>query len=254
VNTFLQVDTSELAKLVGALDNAAEVLNAGAANAVNRTAVKVRRDTVKQIVSQVRLDEKYVDSKVMVEQLATVSKPQAIVEVPDQAVSLARYDAQQRTKSNVWTAAKYAATFGTLAAPVRLPSGKMAQWIPRKGDRLRGIAQGQKQAGITAGVRISYTATLSYVFLMPIRDGKVLAGRWGAFSRPKGGGKPAAKYGPSAYQVTKGVWRDYYEVYAAILDGEIQEQVLAAFDRAMVNDYAARGVDTSLLAREERRM
>lgn len=177
MNTFLEVDTSELAKLVGALDNAAEVLNAGAANAVNRAAVKVQKDTVRQIVSQVRLDQKYVESKVLVEQLATMNKPQAVVEVPDQAVSLARYDVYQRTKSNVWTAAKYAAAFGTIAAPVRLPSGKTAQWIPRKGDKLRGIAPGQKAAGLGIGIKRSYTSLFSHVFIMPIRDGKDIGNR-----------------------------------------------------------------------------
>ncbi len=237
MNLVVNFDTSELAKLVGELGNAAELLNSGTAEGVNRVAVEARKNTIQRVVSQVRLGESYVDRKVLLNKLATSEKPQAIIEVPDEAVSLANYDAAQRIASNVWTAAKYASFFGTVATPVRLPSGKVAQWIPRTGDQLRGISAGSKQYGITAGVsRGKGVSTFSHVFFMPVLSGKVQAGRWGAFSRPKGGGKPHALYGPSVYQVTKGVW---YGKFIDDVGDFLEEQVTSGVSARISRELGA---------------
>lgn len=237
MNFNVKIYTAELVKLVGELGNAAQILSEGAADGANKAARVAREATTQRITSQVYLEPSYVDDKVVFAREATPGKPQAVLEVSDSPVSMARYGAQQRIQSNVWTAAKYAATFGTVAAPIRLPSGKVAQWIPRTGDQLRGISAGSKQAGITAAVsRNKGTSTFSHVFLMPVLSGKAHEGRWGAFSRPKGGGKARALYGPSAYQVTKGVWaHDFLTEVGDFMEAEVTGEVT----RRIANELGA---------------
>ena len=232
MNSVISVDTAELVKLAVDLSNAADIFGGGASLAVNRVAETTRKNTTLEITSQVNLERDYVDRKVIVSQQATDSKPQAVLEVADEPVSLANFGAHQKSQANVWTAAKYAAAFGSIAAPTRLPSGKIAQWIPRKGDTLRGIQVGSKAAGITASVAKG-TKAFRHVFLMPVLSGKVQAGRWGAFSHERGGKKVNAMYGPSVYQVTKGVWRDMYDDIGDELDYEVGQEVSNRIETAL---------------------
>lgn len=237
MNSVISVDTTELVKLAADLSNAADIFGGGASLAVNRVAETTRKNTTLEITSQVNLERDYVDRKVIVSQQATDSKPQAVLEVADEPVSLANFGAHQKSQANVWTAAKYAAAFGSIAAPTRLPSGKIAQWIPRKGDTLRGIQVGSKAAGIGARVSNGLSGhgnmTFRHVFLMPVLSGKVQAGRWGAFSHERGGKKVNAMYGPSVYQVTKGVWRDMYDDIGDELDYEVGQEVSNRIETAL---------------------
>lgn len=237
MNSVISVDTTELLTLAADLGNAAEVFGRGASTAVNRVADAARTETVFQISSQVNLEKPYVDGKVELATKATVQKPQAMLEISDEPVSLSRFGAQQQTKSNVWTAAKYAATFGSLAAPVHLPSGKTAQWIPRRGDSSRGIQQGQKAAGIrlrvSNGMSGKGNQLMNHLFLMPTLSGKTHAGKWGAFVHMRGSEKIKHLYGPSPYQVARGVWRDMEKELTNTLQSEVMTETTNEIDKAL---------------------
>lgn len=234
MNRVIDVDVREVVQLSLALEGAAAAFGTGSARAVNRVASEARKETGRSIVSQVRLTPEYVDRKVELRAKATQSKPSATLAVDDEPVFISRYETQQRTTSNVWTEARYASTFGSLAAQARLPNGRLAPWVPRTGDKLRSIPAGQKQAGMNIGIHTGKgVKAFPYVFVHPIRDGKALAGRWGAFSRPKGGGKPYGMYGPSVYQVTKGVWRDSVEPFTDMLEAALVYDVFGDFEEAV---------------------
>lgn len=234
MNTVISVDTTDLLQLAADLSNAAEIFGKGSSEAVNRVAAQARKDTVLQITSQLALQPAAVDAVVVIIQTATASKPQAIIEIADEAHFLSSFNGVQESQANVWTPSKYAAAFGTLAAPVRLPNGRMAQWIPRKGDPLRGIAAGSKAAGISAHVKTSGgRKDFRHVFTQPVRSGKAMAGRWGSFVHPKGGGKARAIYGPSEYQAAKGVWRDMEKELTDSLEAEVITETTNEIDKAL---------------------
>lgn len=235
----IQVDVADLVEVSDELNNAADLMKAGAARAVNTVAAEAREDTVREITSQINLRRNYVDSKVEFTTDATPERPQATIEIGDEAVLLSEFGVEQKTISNVWDEAKYREKFGSLSAPARLPNGKKAPWIPRTGDQLRGIPKGQKQNGLRIQIGTKGADNFDHVFLRPILSGlKVfggqgLNGRMGAFSRPKGGGKPSAKYGPSPYQAAKGVWRDAEPHIADRLEEEVTKNVTEEFTKEL---------------------
>lgn len=225
MNSTIKIDMTELLKLVNDLQDAGLGLNASTAKAVNLAATEARKDTTRQIVSQVFLNPTEVDKEVVLETLATAAKPQATIEVKDNPRFLTTYDTTQKSVANVWTAAKYAAVFGTVAAPARLPGGKVAQWIPRTGDPLRNITQGSKAAGLHTRISANRSPTFKHAFTMPILSGKSFQGRWGTFVSHGANGNPKGLYGPSSYQVTKGVWRDREDYIADLLEAAVSNEV-----------------------------
>lgn len=225
MNRTVVVNTAEVAKLVGELNNAADILYSGTAAAVNRVAETVREDTVRNIVSQINLPMQNVDAAVAIVQRANAARMSAKLEIADAPHFVSTFPHRQRAAANFWTPAKYAATFGTLAAPVRLPSGKLAQWVPRTGDKIVGLPAGTKKAGLSVSIHPGKTSKWDHTFVMPVRSGKVMAGRVGSFSHPRGGGKPRAKYGPSEYQAANGVWRDGEDKIAELLGAEIFNEI-----------------------------
>jgi hypothetical protein len=234
MNSVITVDTKELLSLASDLNNAADVLGKGASQAVNRVAAQARKDTVLQITSQLNLERGTVDTAVAVIQSATVSKPQAVLEIADEVHFLSSFNGAQKTQSNVWDAAKYIEKFGGLNAKRRLPNGKYGPWIPRKGDSLRAIRAGAKAAGISAQVSTrGGRKDFRHVFTQPVLSGKAMKGRWGSFYHPKGGGKAQAIYGPSEYQAAKGVWRDMEKELAEQLETEVMAETTNEIDRAL---------------------
>lgn len=228
-STTITVDVSQVQQLALDLGDAAEVINTATAKAVNRAAISVRKHSVERVVSQVALAPAYVDQKTVITRDAAPSRLTATLEVADQPVFLYRYGAQQVSIANVWNEARYAAAFGGLDARVR-PKAKAPYlpWTPRTGDALRGIPGGQKAGGVTVGVKRSNgRALLSHVYTLPLRGGEA-AGRWGTFSRPKGGGKSKGMYGPSVYQVVKGVWSVETDTIVEMLGTSVLTDV--AFD------------------------
>ena len=242
MNRLIEFNTSELTGLVGDLNNASEVLTEGAAKAINTVAKATREQTVLEITSQVNLKKSHVDEKVALTQEATPTKLRAVLEVTDAASFLSTFGGQQQATENDWTLSSWVAKTG--GRPSILPNsdkngkGKLAGWVPRKGDPLRAIAPGAKAAGIKArvsnGLSGSGNMTFKHVFMQPVRSGKNMMGRWGSFSRPKGGGAPKAIYGPSAYQVAKGVWRDFETEISENLEAEVTKDVSDLVERALI--------------------
>lgn len=211
MSSYIKVDATECAKLGLDLDNLAETMGTGASRAVNTVAKSVRQTSVKAVISQVRLKETYVDPKVEIVRDATPAKAEAVLQVIDEPVLLDRFGGQQQAIANVWTPAMYAEKFGSLNATRRPnPKAPKLPWTPRTGDSTRAIAPGAKAAGIKAGVSVSKAARkFSHVFLINMRRGKVNgAGPLGAVEHVRGTKELKAMYGPSVYQVVKGVWRD----------------------------------------------
>ena len=203
----IKVDVGEVKQLALDLADANEVITAAAARGVNAAASDVRKHSVQRVINQVRLQKSYVDERVEITRSAQPSRPIASIEVKDQPVFLFQYAMSQRTQSNVWTAASYAAKFGSLDALVRpKPGAPKMPWTPRRGDPLRAIPAGSKAAGVSGGVKTQQT--LRHVFTMPILSGKSFAGRWGSFERDKTTGKIGGLYGPSVYQVMRGTWAE----------------------------------------------
>jgi len=227
----LKVDVSEIERLAADIEDAFDTLGPVIADSVNRISAAVYRDSVDKIVSQINLAEGYVEDKVELVLEATAEKPVAILEVSDEPVFLNRFlGARQKTQSNVWTEAKFAAKLGESAKTnlnAKNPNAKpfIRGWIERTGDPLRGIAKGQKGAGMAMTISNAKGEThFNRLFLRPILSGKSFAGNIGTFMREKATGELKARYGPSPYQVVKGVWRD----------GE--EEILDALSEAVLTD------------------
>ena len=234
MNSVISVDTTELLTLAAELGNAAEVFGKGSSTALNRVAEKARKDTVLQITSQLMLTRADVETSVVLAQTATVSKPQAVLEIADEVHFLSSYNGVQKTQSNVWDEGKYIEKFGGLDAKRSLPNGKFGPWIPRKGDSLRAIRVGAKAAGISAHVSTrGGRKDFRHVFITPVLSGKVMKGRWGSFYHPKGGGKQKAIYGPSEYQAAKGVWRDMEKELTDTLQAEVMTETTNEIDKAL---------------------
>ena len=231
MSTLIKVDVSELFDLAAELVNAADVINAGAARAVNLVATETRLETVKRITSQVNLKPAYVESKLKVSQDATAERTTAIIEAPVDGVFVNRYDGKQLSQANVWTAAMYAEKFGSLET-LRRPNPKADKmpWTPRTGDnyRGRGIAPGRKSMGIGVSIRAGGgVKSISYAFLLPLKRGKELGSGIGAFKRPKGGGKAEAIKSLSVDQMSKIVWRQDADKITKSLGDKVLEEVTA---------------------------
>ena len=142
--------------------------------AINRTAVEMRTAATAEMEGRVNLPPSYVRGKLRIVR-ATVSFPAGAIAIRRRAVRLARFGAQQ------------------LSAPA-----------PRaKGDRLRGIRKGQKQAGVSVQVSKGRKVKRS-AFMLPLLNGNGM----GVFVRTG----PARKdvehlYGPSPDQLFR-AWRD----------------------------------------------
>lgn len=139
--------------------------------AANVTGRKVITDTKRDIASQLSLTQREI-AEVMSMSNAIRDNPTAVVKVRKSPMRLARYGARQLTAK-----AKRA-----------------------KGDALRGIAAGRKQAGVSVKVARGARKKMRGAFLVPLRAGNVSGGNgMGVFVRK--GKEIIHLYGPSQYQL-----------------------------------------------------
>lgn len=139
--------------------------------AANVTGRKVITDTKRDIASQLSLTQREI-AEVMSMSNAIRDNPTAVVKVRKSPMRLARYGARQLTAK-----AKRA-----------------------KGDALRGIAAGRKQAGVSVKVARGARKKMRGAFLVPLRAGNVSGGNgMGVFVRQ--GKEIIHLYGPSQYQL-----------------------------------------------------
>lgn len=143
--------------------------------AVNRVASKFRTASSKAIRDQVRLPASYVNENLTINQKATERNPTAVISGRKRPTRLARYGAKQLARA---------------AGSAR-------------GDRLRGIPSGKKQAGVSVSVsRQGGRKKMRGAFLLPLKN----AGVMGVFVRTGSGKKDIEHlYGPSVDQVFRGV-------------------------------------------------
>jgi len=206
----LKVGVDLVEQFAGDLSRTTGNIQSAVARGVNVVAAAVRTESVAKVVSRVNFKPSYVDPKVTVGQEATPELPRAVIEAPIRGTLITNFGAQQQSMANVWTPAMYAAKFGSLNTNTR-PNAKAPRmpWTPRTGDPLRAIAPGAKQAGISATIHAGNGASrFAHVFFIPAAQKGQDGSKWVTMTRPKGGGKAHAKYGPSVDQVVKGVWTD----------------------------------------------
>lgn len=139
--------------------------------AANVTGRKVITDTKRDIASQLSLTQREI-AEVMSMSNAIRDNPTAVVKVRKSPMRLARYGARQLT----------------------------AKASRAKGDALRGIAAGRKQAGVSVKVARGARKKMRGAFLVPLRAGNVSGGNgMGVFVRQ--GKEIIHLYGPSQYQL-----------------------------------------------------
>lgn len=201
-------DTSQVTDLVQRLKNSDGVMVGAAVRAINKVGKRVSPEVVRTITSQVRLTATYVRDK-MEYRPATSQNPVAQIVARKRATRLATYSARQLVRS-----------------------------APRaKGDKLRGIAAGMKQAGVMVGVKRSagQRAVRSF-FYMPLKRGTGdLGGNgMGVFVRT-GQGRNAIKhlYGPSVDQVFRGIIPDIEPGIQSDLRDELQREAVFELEKVI---------------------
>ncbi|NMG46747.1 hypothetical protein GO613_01310 [Azoarcus communis] len=147
--------------------------------AVNRTVVEIRDTATRDMQGRVNLPADYIRGKLRVVR-ATADRPTGVVAIQRRAIRLARFGAQQLS----------------IASP------------RAKGDKLRGIAKGLKQHGISVQVKVA-RKRLKRAFFLPLMAGTERGGNgMGIFIRTGPGPKDIEHlWGVSPDQLFR-AWRD----------------------------------------------
>ena len=184
------------ANMISGMKSLADVLESKQYQIVNTVARKTMTDTRREIRAEVNLTDRYIRDRM---DLVPASSGRAVAYViaRARATRLATYGARQLTR-----AAKRA-----------------------KGDPLRGIGSGRKQAGISVAVDgMGARKPMPGAFLIPLRAGKEPSSNgMGVFIRV-GPGKKDIKheYGPSVNQLFRWNLRVSEQKISAALDAETQ--------------------------------
>jgi hypothetical protein len=174
------------------MKDVAKQMPIAAAQGINRAAEQTRTLASKAIREQVALKKKYVDERLTIKKAYSDSL-WASISTPVRGMLLSRFPTRPALS----------------AAAERLPRGK------------RGISVRVKPQG-------SYKL-IAGAFFMRLRYGKTLGDNLGIAVRPKAGGKPVVRHGPSVSQVFNGVREDI----APEVRGLAQKNVERSLDRAL---------------------
>lgn len=246
MTSLVRVDASELEAAARQIGVAADVIERTAYRAINTVAAKAMTRTRREIVSQVNLTQTYVRQRIALRK-AGKGDLTAVVSARKRATRLATYAARQVTKA--------------VKAPKDLSPEARAKYMAKlKGDKLRGIAAGRKQAGIAVSVkRGGGRKIMAGGFMIPLRSGKADGGNgMGVFIRTGGArnardvvsqeiytGKGSKRqgavesgdirhlYGPSVDQVMKGVINDMAPDVQAELEAAIVRQASYELEKAL---------------------
>lgn len=197
MSSFVGIDASQLAAAAEELGVAAAVVQRTVYRAINGVAAKTMTRARRDIVSQVKLTASYVRERLALRPAAP-GRLRAVIAGRQRPTRLATYGARQLTV-------------------------KAAR---AKGDALRAIAAGSKQAGVAANVtRGRAPRKIRGAFLMPLRAGGASGGNgMGIFTRTGTGPKDIRhRYGPSVDDVLAGV--------VLKIEGDVQLELEAAVVR-----------------------
>ena len=87
---------------------------------------------------------------------------------------------------------------------------------------------------MTVSVHPGRSVKMRHVFLGGARDGKQFNGRLETFAHEGRNAEDlTAMYGPSAYQVVKGVWRDAEGSIFDLLSNEVMNDVMGGITKAL---------------------
>lgn len=194
--SFATLDTQAARRFHNELGTLAPKVARLQAMALNRIGEKARTLAKREIVAQVSLKESYVLDKLSLSK-ANAGNPLVILATTRRGYSLVNYDARQLTRAS-----------------------KRA-----RGDALRGIPAGRRQAGVSVKVgRKQARKKMPGAFLIPRRAGQESgANGMGVFIRT-GPGKKDIKhlYGPSVSQVFQSAIEKISAEIAPALEQEMQ--------------------------------
>lgn len=246
MTALVRVDATELEAAARQIGIAADVIERTAYRAINTVAAKAMTRTRREIVGQVNLTQTYVRERIRLYK-AKPGDLTAVVSARHRSTRLATYAARQMTRA--------------VKAPKDMSPEARAKYMAKlKGDKLRGIAAGRKQAGIAVSVkRGGGRKIMAGGFMIPLRAGKADgANGMGVFIRTggarnardvvsqeiytgKGSKRPMAVesgdvrhlYGPSVDQVMNGVIDDIAPDVQAELEAALLRQARYEFGKAL---------------------
>lgn len=183
----IKFDTSELVDRVDQLATLDDVTLAEMRlDAVNIVALTVREKSIDQTVADLNLTRDYVEARIARTE-AKGRSASARITSEVRGTTLQRFGAAQATKQVDWSNERIQALGHEF--------DEWPGWTRRTGDASRGIAVGEKAAGVSVDVNRKGVKTITSAFTMPLKNGNGI----GAFRRE--GGKVKHLYGPSVYQV-----------------------------------------------------
>jgi len=228
---FVTINTEKLQAAADEIGLAASVVQRTAYRAINGVAAKTLTRARRAIVSQVNLSASYVRDRMSLSK-ANSTRLRAVIAGRQRPTRLATYRARQLTKN-----AKRA-----------------------KGDPLRGIGSGRKQAGVAVSVtRGGSSKAMRGAFMIPLRRGETGGGNgMGVFIRTGGArnnrslvevgatfkkrasspgkvesGDLRHLYGPSVDDVLSGVIRDIEDDVQGELEAALIRQARYEFGKAL---------------------
>jgi hypothetical protein len=170
----VEVDVTALIPLADKLARIdAAAFGAGNLTAVNQVATRSEEKFRANITGPINLSDQYVRSKMGVRLADNAAQPEAVIYALGTQTQLGRFDPTQLTQA------------------VKHPKRS-------KGDPRRGIAPGQKAAGVAVEVVRGTRKPITNGFLLPLTGGG-----WGVFTRGKGDLKYQARLGPAVYQLAR---------------------------------------------------
>jgi hypothetical protein len=194
-----------LASRIGEIDP--EALGQAGLRAVNQVTDRVYALSRQRMNAGINLSDAYLDEAMEVRHATDPLRPRATIAARFRATTLARYDARQ------------------LVQPNKKPQSG-------KGDSLRGIPKGLKQAGVsvevTRGQRKPVLGTKA--FLMPLKNGNGM----GVFVR-EGAGKKNYRhlYAPSVYQLFRTQVDALFDDIGEDLTATVRSEVELEIERAL---------------------
>lgn len=204
--SFIVIDTQDILRQADAFGRlGAERLGQAGMRAINEVLPRTEQKAREAIVAGINLPEPYLRERMGIRSADNPTRPEGVIFARWRHAPLGRFSPQQ------------------LTAPVKHPDRA-------KGDRSRGIAKGQKAAGVSVEVRRGGRKAITNGFLMPLKNGNGI----GVFTRDRGALRFQHRLGPSVYQL----FRVQADLLAEETSIDLQLAVLAEAEREIEGVFA----------------